>query len=800
MHKIYLTFLPLFFFSILLCKGQSTQVYGTVQDSVGKPVSLVNILIEGSSKGTTSNDNGKYSLSLPADSTISLIFSHSEFLRRTIPVKLNRGESRELNITLSYNTVMLEGVEVTEVIDNTREEVGTIELNPKTLEAIPTPFGDFNQALISGGGLGITGNNELSASYAVRGGNFDENLVYVNGIQIYRPFLVRAGQQEGLSFINTDMVDNVTFSSGGWQPKYGDKLSSVLNVDYKKPDEFKASASASLLGGTFHVEGSTKNGKIRFISGLRHKSSKYLLNTLETNGQYLPRFTDWQNYITFDLSGKNKREGNTELSILTSYARNRYELQPESSVTNFGTFGQAFRLSVLYVGAEEMNYDTFQGGLKLKHKFSSKVISEVYTSFMKTREREYINVEGGYYLCDVNTNTDSDGFNECIYVRGFGSQYHYGRNLLDATATSVDNRNTFILWDHTTIEAGFRLSGEQIDDELYEYTFMDSADYVQLDELIASTNTLGSTRFSAYLQARHQLGKSHSLTYGGRVSYWNVNGQWVFNPRIQYSFSPFYWQNDIVFKAAVGMYSQPPFYRELRDFQGKLNRDLKAQQSIHAILGIDWNLNLWTRPFKFITELYYKNLWDVVPYDIDNVRLRYYANNDAVAYVYGADFRLSGEFIPGTESWVSLSYMQAREDVPGDNRGYIRRPSDQRVTFNLFFEDHLPNDPSIRVYIRGLYGSGLPYGPPNSPEFRASLRSGSDYVRSDIGFSKIFKIKQKSDKRKLESIWVGLEVLNLFGSENHISFNWIPDFDGNVYAVPNSLSQRFLNIKMKAKY
>ena len=800
MYKYYLIFFLFFITSTFFSKAQTTQVYGTVQDTLGKPVGLVNILIEGTSRGTTTNDNGNYSLSVPPNSKIKLIFSHSEFLREIKDIQLDVGESRELNVSLNYNTVMLEGVEVTEKKDESRQEAGTITLDPKRLEEIPTPFGDFNQALITGGGLGIIGNNELSASYAVRGGNFDENLVYVNGIQIYRPFLVRAGQQEGLSFINTNMVESISFSSGGWQPKYGDKLSSVLNVNYKQPEEFKASVTLSLLGGSAHIEGSSKNNKIKFISGIRQKSSKYLLNTLETNGQYLPRFTDWQNFITIDLSGKNKRAGNTELSFLTSYARNRYELLPQSSVTNFGTFGQAFRLNVLYVGSEEMNYDTFQGGIKFSHHFNSKILSEVYASFMKTREREYINVEGGYYLCDVNTNSSSDSFNECIFIRGFGSEYHYGRNLLDAEAASFENRNILSLWDHTVIEAGFRLTGEMIDDELYEYTFLDSADYVQLDELITSQNSLGSTRISAYLQAKHQLGRSHTLTYGGRISYWNVNNQLIINPRIQYSFSPFYWQNDIIFKAALGMYSQPPFYRELRDFQGKLNRDLKAQQSIHAIIGIDWNLSLWARPFKFISEFYYKNLWDVVPYDIDNVRLRYYAHNDAIAYVYGADFRLSGEFIPGTESWVSLSYMQAREDVPDDNRGYIRRPSDQRVTFNLFFEDHLPNDPSIRVYIRGIYGSGLPYGPPNSPQFRAALRSGSDYVRSDIGFSKIFFIKKKEGRRRLESIWVGLEVLNLFGAENHISFNWVPDFAGNEYAVPNSLSQRFLNIKMIAKY
>ena len=790
------------FISVLFCHAlhaQDTFVFGEVKDSLNTPLPFVNIIIEGTSQGTATNENGEYRLKVPADQEFKLIFSHSEFVQKSFDLKLQTGDNRRLDVQLFIKTITLEGVEISEMKEVERGEAGTITIDPKTLESIPTPFGDFNQALISGGGLGISGNNELSASYSVRGGNFDENLVFVNGIQIYRPFLIRAGEQEGLSFVNTDLVESVSFSSGGWQPLYGDKLSSVLNVNYKKPKEFGASLTASLLGGSLSAEGASKNKKIRFVTGLRHKSARYLLNTLETDGQYLPRFTDWQNFVTFDLSGKNKQQGTTELSVLTSYARNRYELLPQSRVTNFGTFGRAFRLSVLFVGTEELSYDTFQGGLKFSHRFSDKVSTELYVSYMRSREREFINVEGGYQLCDVNSNFSSDNFNECVLVRGFGSEFRYGRNLLDANASSVESRTIYAPWKHTTLEVGARVTGEQIEDELYEYTFLDSADFVQLDELVASRNTLGSTRIAAYVQARHQIGLVHTLTYGARLASWNVNGQIIFNPRLQYAFSPL-WERDVVFKAAIGLYSQPPFYRELRNFQGNINRNLRAQQSLHAIVGLDWNLRLWDRPFKFITEAYYKELWDVVPYDIDNVRLRYYANNDAVAYVYGADFRLSGEFIPGTESWISLSYLQARENVPNDGRGFIRRPSDQRITFNLFFEDHIPNDPSIRVYLRAIYGSGLPYGPPNSPEFRAALSSGSDYIRSDIGFSKIFRPKQNTSKRKIESIWFGLEVLNLFGAENNISFNWVPDFGGNEFAIPNSLSQRFFNLKMVVRY
>lgn len=781
-------------------RAQQPVVSGYVTDSLGQPVELVNIVVQQLRRGTTTNSQGFYRLELPAGLAHNITFSHSEFMPRQREVRLGAGENLRLDVRLQPKTTYLQGVEISSGLEESvRGQAGALRVDPKDLQQVPTPFMDFNQALVSGGALGIVGNNELSSAYQVRGGNFDENLVYVENIQVYRPFLVRAGEQEGLSFINPDMVGGVEFSSGGWQPKYGDKLSSVLNVTYRQPARSGGSLTLGLLGGSLHAEGTSTNKKFRFSAGARHKSSRYLLGTLETDGEYLPRFTDVQSWLTWDLSGKNRQPGTTTLGLLTSYARNRYSLEPESRTTTFGTFNQVFRLNVLFTGNEELSYDTFQGGLKLSHFFSDSFRSDFILSAMGTREREFINVEGGYRLCDVNTSFGTPDFNECVLVRGFGSEFRYGRNLLNARIFSAESRNEWEINTRWRMDFGLRLDLEKVEDELYEYTFLDSADFVQSTDLLLSSNVIESQRLSGYWQTGLEIAGNQQLTAGVRFQYWSLNNDVVFSPRLQYSIAP-YWNKDIVFRLAAGYYRQPPFYREMRDFEGGLNTDLRAQSSLHLIAGMDWNLLFWGRPFKFIMEGYYKDLWDVVAYDLDNVRLRYYATNDTRAQVVGADFRLSGEFIPGTQSWFNLSLLSAREDVTFDERGDIRRPSDQRVTFSFFFEDHLPNDPSIRVNIRTLFGSGLPYGPPNSPQFRQALSSASRYVRSDIGFSKIFSIKRQSGKRSLESVWVGLEVLNLFGVDNNISFTWVPDFSGLQFAVPNSLSQRFFNLRTVLRY
>jgi hypothetical protein len=789
-----------FFASLLLLFGQiqaqQTQktawLKGKITTPDQKPLELATISILGTSQATTTNKEGYFELQVPANQTLIFVFKYLSYTEERRNLNLKTGETKYLNIALKETANNLDSVVVTNK-DEQRTEASTLVIDPLQIRKTPTPFGDAMD-IVKGIGLGVVTNSELSSAYAVRGGSFDENLVYVNNMEVYRPFLVTGGQQEGLSFPNPDLIKEIKFSAGGWQPKFGDKLSSVLNIEYKTPTKFAASASLSLLGATAHIEGCTKNKRSSFLIGARHKSARYFLNTLPTQGAYLPLFTDIQALANIAI-GKHqaphrRAEAKTMLTILFSYAQNRYQVIPQFRRTEFGTFSQSLALSVDFEGQETMNYDTWQSSLRLTHHVSNKITTNLILSGVNTQEREYSNVEAFYRLCDINTQVAvSSGQDRCSVVRGLGSLYDYRRNALDANLFAIESRNEYRQHENHTLEFGAKYNAEFIEDNLSEYNFSDSANYVMLGNRLNTTHILNTNRLSGYVQQTHRLNR-HSFTYGFRLNYWNLNQQTLFSPRIQYTFKP-NWKKDIIFNAALGYYQQAPFYRELRDFEGNINRNLKAQTSIHAIAGLTWDFQYWGRPFRLLTETYYKHLTNVVPYDVDNVRLRYYAQNNAIAYTTGIDARLSGEFIKGTDSWVGISLMTAQEKVEGNERGFIRRPVDQRLTATLSFEDHLPKNPTIRMNMRMLYGTGLPFGVPNQPEYRAVL-SGSSYWRVDIGFSKIFYVKGNKDR----SIWVGLEVLNLLGNNNVISYLWIKDYANNSYAIPNDLSQRFFNLRV----
>jgi hypothetical protein len=683
-----------------------------------------------------------------------------------------------------------------------RRQVSSIRLDPKIPKFLPSPFGDFNKILATL--PGVQSDSELSSQYTVRGGNFDENLVYVNDIEIYKPFLVRAGQQEGLSFVNPDMVSQVDFSAGGWQSRYGDKLSSVLAVKYKEPKKFKGSATLSLLTASLHIENSTKNRRFSYIIGARQKSAQYLLNTLPVKGQYKPKFYDIQSYLSFDLTKRKDStdfERRTTLGILSSYSRNRYFVRPASQETTFGTLDQLLKLSVQYEGQEVLEYTTYQTGVKLSHLFSDKVKTDFILSGVKTTERESSDVFGTYQLSEISTDPNAPNFNTSAVVIGSGGLYDHARNRLQATILNFLHRGYYTYNAKNKFEWGIGESYENIQDKLKEYSFVDSADYITITKYYRTSANLQSYRTQAYLQHSIDFDSCHSLTYGVRVNYWSLNKQFLASPRLQYAFQP-KWKKDFLFKLGAGLYQQPGFYRELRDRQGVVHTDLKAQSSFHFIAGSDYNFKGWgNRPFKFISELFYKYLWNVVPYDVDNVRLRYYGTNSAKAYATGVDFRVSGEFIKGVESWFNLGLLSTKEDVDGDDRGYIRRPTDQRVTASIFFQDHFPRNPSIKVYLNLVYGTGLPFGPPNSEKYRSAL-SGGQYKRVDVGFSKLltFVNKDISKGKAFESVWISAEVLNLLGANNTISYMWISDVNSNQYAVPNSLSQRYLNLRVIAKF
>ena len=774
--------------------GQTAFINGKVTDDQKIGIPAVNI-ITNNNQASTSDSLGRFSLPVTPDSAIVVIFSHVSFQTVTRKVNLGPSENIFLNITMVGESTLLDEVEIRDRGTPDDFVPSLTIINPESAKLLPSPFGEFNKVLATL--PGVVSNNELSATYSVRGGNFDENLVYVNDMPIYRPFLIRAGEQEGLSFVNPYLVENIEFSSGGWAPEYGDKLSSSLNITYKKPRKWGGSATLSLLGGSLNLEGTSKNNRFTYLAGVRHKSSQYLLNTLETNGEYRPRFTDVQSYLTYNLDPKQNR---TELSLLFGYANNRYLVEPETRETRFGTFSQVFRFIVGFEGQELLKYQTYQGGLKLSHKFSDKFRTSFMASGFHTQEREFFEVEGAYRLCDIDNNPGSAGFNECAVTLGLGSNYRSGRNLLDASIFNFQNKSEVQLGQNNQLEFGFGYDRELIEDVLNEYEFTDSADFALINTPPINTATeLNSHRLTGYLQHNTWFGTNQRITYGVRVNYWSYNQELLVSPRFTYAYQTT-WRRPVTFTAALGWYQQPPFYRELRNFAGEINPDIKAQSSLHAIIGADYNFQLWDRNFKFVSEAYYKHLDNVIPYDVDNVRIRYYGDNIATAYAAGLDLRVSGAFIKGTESWFSLGILKTEEDLSTDDKGYIRRPSDQRVTLGIYFEDHMPNDPSVRVYLNLLYGSGLPFGPPNNLEYRNQF-DGTAYNRLDIGFSKLISLGQGNEASKgLNTIWLNAEILNLLGAKNTISYTWVKDLKNRQFAVPNNLSQRFFNLKLWVEF
>lgn len=775
-------------------------LYGYVKDGKGNPIEFANIAREDLQEGVSSKKDGSFVFKTSAGADILFKCTFVGMESKAFTISLNAGDSVFKEIVMDLQNKELEQVEVVaDLQEDVRMEASVTAINPKVAETFPSADQDVSRILATL--PGVSQSSELSTQYRVRGGNYDENLIYVNDILIYRPFLVRSGQQEGMTFVNLDMASSVNFSAGGWQPRYGDKLSSVLAVNYKEPKKFGGSLSVGLLGGSAHVEGASKNKRLSHVTGIRHRRMEFLLNTLPTQGEYFPRYTDIQSYITYQISKDDTLypDGRTKISWFNGYARNRFQVFPQSRETSFGTLSNVLRLFVAFQGTEEMRYDTYQTGVVLSHEFSKKFKSVFNQSLVLTREMENSDLEAGYRLCDVNTSIGTNSFNECVTERGVGTLYRYARNSLQAWFYTGLLRNFWKIRKNQTIEFGARYTFENINDKLNEYSFIDSADFVTITDRVKSKNDIATYRIEAYAQHGINFSKNHTLTYGVRTNYWSFSDELLVSPRIQYSWASGV-KRDVVVRLAAGAYNQPPFYREMRGYDGLVNPNIRAQKSYHFIGGTDLKFKAWGRPFHFTSEAYFKVLRDVIPYDIDNVRIRYYGENSAEAYHAGLDFRVGGEFIKGAESWFSLGILTARENVEGDGRGWIRRPSDQRVNFAIFFQDHLPGNASVRMYLNLVYSSGFPFGPPGNLELRQSFQ-GADYRRVDVGFSKIFILKPSYvEKPGIKSIWLGAEILNLIAANNVISYLWIQDVSGNYYAVPNNLSQRFLNIRAIFKF
>jgi hypothetical protein len=816
---------------------ESAIISGNVRDQDNKPLEMVNVAILGSTTGSITDQSGNYVLVIPSNQDVTVDFSYIGFKSKRYQLNMKPAEKKELNVVLMVSFTELKGVEIK---DDQVRSYNYVRLDPKDVKLIPTLTGGIEAMLKTLPGVSST--NELSSQYSVRGGNFDENLVYVNGIEIYRPFLIRAGQQEGLSFINSALVSGIVFSAGGWDAKYGDKMSSVLDITYRKPDSAAASVVLSLLGAEAHVEGLTKNRKLTFLSGFRYKTNQYILKGLETKGNYKPNFIDVQGVVTYDLNKK------LQFSVLGYYSRNSYLLIPESRQTNFGTIQEAYRLNIYFDGQEVDRYRMYLGAFSVDYKPRPELMMKFIVSGFNTRESETFDVRGQYWIGKLENAFGSEEFGNVTEVQGIGTFMDHARNYLDAGVISTEYKGSY-LYKKQILNWGLKYQHENVDDHLSEWELIDSAGYsmpnppvdiggitdpkqsLELENAVRSNALLSSNRLMGHIQDTWDIlgeGRDLSVTAGIRFNYWDYNGQFLLSPRASIAYKPL-WERDVVFRFSAGYYYQPPFYKELRDLLGNLNPDIRAQKSVHFVAGTDINFLAWGRPFKFTTEAYYKYLDDLIPYIVDNVRIRYLAQNIAHGYATGIDFKINGEFIKGTESWMSLSFLKTMEDIEGDyyydyynesgekiihgytqdqvavdsvrhEPGFIPRPSDQRVSFAVFFQDYLPMIPTLKAHLTLIFGTGLPFGPPDSPLYKHTLRY-PPYRRVDLGFSKLLissktKFKDKNPLRYIDNAWISLEVFNLFAISNTVSYIWVKDVNNREYAVPNYLTPRQLNIKL----
>lgn len=820
----------LFYFSIHA--QVSLVLKGKITDANDNPVSNVSVLQSGTNNGTTSNSKGFYSIKLEYEDSCVVEFSSVDLGRKYIVLYPTNKVSVFKDIQFPPNATLIDTVE----IKASRNKVGESVINAKSAEYFPNPTGDIG-TLIKTMGQGVQSNNELSGQYNVRGGNYDENLVYVNDFEIYRPFLISSGQQEGLSFANLDLTDKLTFSGGGFESKYGDKMSSVLNIKYKSPTTFKGSVMASLLGVTAHVEGATKNEKFTYLIGTRFKSNGYLLGSLDKKGEYNPNFFDLQSDFHIKPSVKH------DIEILVNHSFNDFKFVPVTQETRAGTFDKLIRFLVDFDGNEKDRFDNTMVGLSYKFIPNTKLSLKFMSSFWKMRESETFNITGYYSLDEIEIDPESDNFGNVRANLGIGTFQDWARNKLDAIVTNFTHTGKYNIREKHLLEWGSTFQYEKINDQLSEWQRIDSSGYsipnngsgIVFPYRLKSENNLNSFRVHGYFQDTWNIINRDSttliLTAGIRYNFWNINREFLVSPRVQLAYHPKL-KGDVTFRLAGGMYVQPPFYREMRGFDGAINRNLKAQQSYHVVLGADYNFRIKKRPFKLTVETYYKYLRNLNPYEISDVRIRYFAQNNAVGYAAGFDIRLFGEMIKGADSWITISYLSTKENLKNDSYltyrdstgaifnsptqspnpitdtltnfpGNIRRPTDQALFVSLYFQDYLEKYKRFKVHLNLVIGTGLPFGPPDRERYKDVLKA-PPYRRLDIGFSALLLSgerravkKPNSFGSKFDKIWFSFEVFNILGIRNTLSHRWIKDTDNQLWAIPNYLTSRRFNAKLQ---
>lgn len=783
----------IFLCAFVSAQAQTFTLSGRVIDENNDPVEFASVSCPKQGKMTMTSLKGDYSLQLQSADSVEIRFSMVGYKTKVRTLRRPRGK-QTMQVVLHSSDNALSEVTIT----GKRIETGqTQELSKEHLKSMPSTTGNAVEEMIQSQ-AGVSTHSELSSQYNVRGGSFDENSVYINNVEIFRPFLVRSGQQEGISVINPDMVEKIGFSTGGYEARYGDKMSSALNIEYRRPKRFEASATASMLGASAFVGMSNK--KFSWSNGLRYKTTKYLLGSMDTKGEYQPTFIDYQTYLTYS---PNKR---WDIKFLGNISDNHYNFTPEDRETNFGTMENVKAFKVYFDGQEKDVFRTFFGSLGITRKFNENTSLSLITSAFNTREQEKYDIQGQYWLTQTETSENL----------GVGTYFQHTRNYLKAHVESAKLLFKTKQKKHN-IEAAFTYKWEHIEENSVEYEMRDSSKYsiphtgkdLYMIYSMRAKNTLTANRVEAYAQDTYRFtgseGKTlYTLNYGLRLAYWSFTKETILSPRLSLGIIPAFNEN-ITMRFATGLYYQAPFFKEIRDTTttngityASLNRKAKSQRSIHFIAGFDYRFKMNNRPFKFTAEAYYKALGNLVPYSVNNVKVVYYGDNMCSGHAAGLDLKLFGEFVPGTDSWVSLSLMNTSMKLNGKS---IPLPTDQRYAVNLFFTDYFPGTTRWKMSLKLALADGLPFSAPHR-ELESNVFRAPAYKRADVGLN--YRIIDNSDRHKkrnpIRNLWVGAECLNLFGINNVNSYYWITDVTGQQYAVPNYLTGRQINVKLSVDF
>lgn len=809
----------------LLAQKSGAIVSGKILDENENPLGKVSIVLLGRESGLISSDSGTFRMNVPADKAFALLFSYTGYKNLQQNFILNDKEEERIVIRMERSVSKLQNITVTDERD--RKEAGLIRINPRDAINIPTPVGGI-ESLIK---VYVGSNNELTSQYSVRGGNYDENLIYVNDYEIFRPYLVSNAQQEGLSFINPEMTRNVNFYNGGFQAKYGDKISSVLDIQYKHPAEFGGSAYLSLLEQGLELEGVSKNKKFSYIVGARNRSFATLLSSQEVKGDYIPSSSDIQGLFSYQFNPKNL------LELFTVYSQTSFSLVPMSAQLSTAVFSPYFTanlgLDIFFSGQEADKYKTGLAGLTWNQQINKNLKLKWMLSTFSDIENQNYDITGDYLFGERDFDITSSNFGKIINPLGIGSNQNFARDNLDIHLYSFNHKG-YLKIENQYLQWGLGAELQTIHDQLHEWIYEDSVGYslpyqpgsLNLNYVVNGNNNLNIGRFNGFFQDNISFKKypEFTLQAGARLNYNTFTRQLLLSPRMGISWKPAHSNQDIVYKAAIGIYDQPPFYRELRAPDGTINSSVKAQQSFQATAGFDINFKENEKPFRLSVEAYYKDLWNVNPYNINNVSIQYFAENNAKAYAVGVEGRLFANLVKDAESWVSIGIMQTKEKINGAtyydytvdslnrpvdstlvHQGWIRRPTDRLFTLGMFIQDYLSTNKNFKVYLNLIYGSNLPYSVPGSVKYRDALII-DPYIRADVGFSALLLDNDKTNRRshnpfrKLENIWATLEIFNVIDRENTISYLFVKDFSNTTYAMPQRLTPRLINLKLVTRF